>query len=280
MHKALIAGAVVAALFQSSASRSPAMAADMALPAPAPPACLWCGLYVGGNAGWAWGNDAVTTTSAFPAPFLPVDVAGINTAASPSLSSNGVIGGAQAGYNWQFGRTVLGFEADVDFPSLKTSQAGTFPFPSTLPGGAVGPPTAFFTTQTSVSTDWLVTARPRLGWTADNWLFYVTGGLAVGRENFTQTVNVLAPFVLTDTFSTTQVGWTAGAGVAAMLNANWSVKAEYLYIDLGTTSANPGILTPPFAGSSVSSTLHLTTSIARVGIDYHFDSASLFWPTR
>jgi outer membrane immunogenic protein len=275
MRNALIAGAVVAALVQSSA-----MAADLSVSTKAPPSCLWCGFYVGGNAGWAWGSDAVTTTSTFPAPFLPVDVAALNTAASPALSSNGFIGGAQAGYNWQFGRTVLGFEADVDFPSLKNAQAGTFPFPSTLPGGAAGPPTAFFTTQTSVSTDWLVTARPRVGWTANNWLFYVTGGLAVGRENFTQTINVLAPFVLTDTFSTTQVGWTAGAGLAAMLNANWSVKAEYFYIDLGTTAANPGILTPPFAGAGVSSTMHLTTSIARVGIDYHFDSASFFWPAK
>jgi len=277
MRKALVVGAVVGALFQFPVSQSPVMAAD--LPLPAPPSCLWCGVYVGGNAGWAWGNNAVATTPTFPG-FLPVDIAAITGASSSTLSSNGLIGGAQAGYNWQFGRTVVGFEADADFPSLKTSQAGTYPFPSTLPGGAVGPPTAFFTTQTSVSTDWLVTARPRVGWTADNWLFYVTGGLAVGRENLTQSVNVLAPFVLTDTFSTTQVGWTAGAGVAAMLDANWSVKAEYLYIDLGTTSANPGILTPPFAGAGVSSTLHLTSSIARVGIDYHFDSASLFWPTR
>ncbi len=279
MRKALIVGAVVAALFQSSASWSPTMAADLALPAPAPPACLWCGLYVGANAGWAWGSNAVATTPAF-AGFLPVDIAAITTATSSTLSSNGLIGGAQAGYNWQFGRTVLGLEADFDFPSLKTSQAGTFPFPSTLPGGAVGPPTAFFTTQTSVSTDWLVTARPRLGWTENNWLFYVTGGLAVGRENFTQSVNVLSPFVLTDTFSTTQIGWTAGAGVAAMLNANWSVKAEYLYIDLGTTPANPGILAPAFPGAGVSSTMRLTSSIARVGIDYHFNGVSLFWPTK
>jgi outer membrane immunogenic protein len=176
----LIAGAVVAALIQSSAIAAD-LPPNLPLKAPLPPPCLWCGFYVGGNAGWAFGREAVTTTSFFPAPFLPVDVAGINTAASPALSTNGVIGGAQLGYNWQFGSTVVGLEADIDFPSLKGSQAGTFPFPSTLPGGAIGPPTTFFTTATSVSTDWLVTLRPRLGYAADNWLFYVTGGLAVAR---------------------------------------------------------------------------------------------------
>jgi outer membrane immunogenic protein len=267
MTKQGIVAAIAAALVTSSA-----VAADLAVKEPLPPPCLWCGLYIGGNAGWAWGRDAVTTTSFFPTPpFLAVDVAGVNTAASPALTSNGLIGGAQIGYNWQIGRAVLGLEADADFPSLKSSQAGTFPFPSTLPGGAIGPPTAFFTTSTSVSTDWLVTLRPRVGVTENNWLFYVTGGVAAGRENFSQTINIVAPFVLTDTFSTTQIGWTAGAGIEAKLNPNLSIKAEYLYIDLGTTPANAGLLVPPAAASGVNSAMRLTTSIARVGLNWHFN---------
>jgi outer membrane immunogenic protein len=146
-----------------------------------------------------------------------------------------------------------------------------------LPGGAIGPPTAFFTTSTSVSTDWLVTLRPRLGWTANNWLFYVTGGMAVGRENLSQTINVLAPFVLTDTFSTTQVGWTAGGGIEAKLNPNVSIKLEYLYLDLGTTPAAAGILNPPFAGAGVNSAVRLTSSMARVGLDWHFNDTLAWW---
>jgi outer membrane immunogenic protein len=266
MRHALVVSAALAVFVQSSA-----MAADFAVKEPPLPACLWCGLYVGGNAGWALGRDAITTTSIFPAPFLPVDVAAVNAAASPALNSNGVIGGAQVGYNWQIGRTVLGLEGDVDFPSLKTSQAGTFPFPSTLPGGAVGPPTVFFTTQSSVSTDWLVTVRPRVGWTMNNWLFYATGGLAVARENLSQTVGVVAPFVLSNSFSTTQAGWTAGGGVEAKLNANLSIKVEYLYFDLGTTPATAGVLTPPFAGASVASATRLTASVVRFGLNWHFN---------
>jgi outer membrane immunogenic protein len=111
MRKALIAGAAVAAFIHSAAT-----AADLLpMTAPLPPPCMWCGFYVGGNVGWAWGRDAVTTTSTFPG-FLAVDVAALNTAASPALTSNGLIGGGQVGYNWQIGSAVIGIEADADFP--------------------------------------------------------------------------------------------------------------------------------------------------------------------
>ena len=63
MRNALIVGAVVAAFVQSSA-----IAADLEFKAPPPPPCMWCGLYVGGNAGWAVGRETVTTTSFFPVP--------------------------------------------------------------------------------------------------------------------------------------------------------------------------------------------------------------------
>ena len=267
MRNALIVGAIVAAFVQSSA-----IAADLEFKAPPPPPCMWCGLYVGGNAGWAVGRETVSTTSFFPVPpFLAVDVAGINTAASPALSANGFTGGAQFGYNWEIGRAVLGLEADADFPSLKTSSAGTFPFPSTLPGGAIGPPTTFFTTSTSVSTDWMVSLRPRVGFAFNNWLFYGTGGVAVAKENFSQNIALLAGFVLSDNFSATQVGWTAGGGIEAKISPNVSIRLEYLYYDFGTTPAAAGILTTPLAGSGVSSATRLTTSTARFGLNWHFN---------
>lgn len=266
MRNALV-GAMVAAFIPSAA-----IAADFPSKEPPPPPCLWCGLYIGGNGGWAFGREAVTTTSFFPVPpFAAVDVAAINTAASPALDANGIIGGGQIGYNWQIGRALVGLEADVDVPSLKTSQAGTFGFPST--------PGTFFTVATSVSTDWLMTVRPRVGWTANNWLLYVTGGLAVAKENFSQTIGLIAPSVLTDTFSATQAGWTVGAGIEAKLNPNLSLKVEYLYVDLGTTPSTAGILTPPFPASGVNSATRLSVSVARVGLNWHFNDLT-WWSGR
>jgi outer membrane immunogenic protein len=103
----------------------------------------------------------------------------------------------------------------------------------------------------------------------NNWLLYVTGGLAVANEKFAQTLTLLAPFVETEAFSKTQLGWTVGGGIEYALNRNWSIKGEYLYVDLGTVSTT-GTITPPFAGFINTSSVHLTTSIGRGGINYRF----------
>ena len=81
----------------------------------------------------------------------------------------------------------LNYQTPVPFLVSVGKVSGTFPFPSTLPGGAVGPPTAFFTASSSASSDWLFTARNRIGWANDNLLIYGTGGLAVANVKVNQT---------------------------------------------------------------------------------------------
>jgi outer membrane immunogenic protein len=249
-----------------------AIAAD--LPMKAAPAALaevssWSGFYVGGNAGYDWGRAATNGVLGAPAPFLPVDLAAISTASSPRLQPNGFTGGGQVGYNWQAGGAVFGVEADIESFRLRASTTATLPFPSTLPGGLVGPPTAFFTSASSVSTDWLFTARDRIGWANDHWLLYATGGLAVTKVNATQTVALIAPFVFNASASDTRVGWTVGAGFEYMVSRNWSVKGEYLYLDFGTLNGT-GVLTPAFAGLTLNNSTRLTANIARAGVNYHF----------
>jgi outer membrane immunogenic protein len=246
-------------------------AADLMPKAPpsAPtPVASWTGFYVGGNVGGAWGSEAVTSTMSAPAPFLAVDTAAITSAASPTLKSAGFTGGIQGGYNWQSGNWVLGGEGDFDYLGLRKSSNATLPFPSTLPGGAVGPPTVFFSTATSMSTSWLFTARQRFGWANEQWFVYATGGLAVGHDKFNQTVALVAPFVLTNAMSTTRVGWTVGAGAEYALSRKWSVKAEYLHVDLGSV-ATSATVTPAFAGLTLTGTTRLMTEIARAGFNYH-----------
>jgi opacity protein-like surface antigen len=36
---------------------------------------------------------------------------------------------------------------------------------------------------------------------------------------------------------TTKTGWTIGAGIEWLVAGNWSLKAEYLYVDLGTVNS-------------------------------------------
>jgi outer membrane immunogenic protein len=125
-----------------------------------------------------------------------------------------------------------------------------------------------------MKSDWLFTLRPRLGFAANNWLLYVTGGLAVG--------DVKANFLFTDTFATaletasisqTKVGWTAGLGAEYAFAGPWSVKLEYLHVDLGSvsaTSTNLTAFTPPiaFPTNVFSHSVNLTTDIVRAGINF------------
>ena len=86
---------------------------------------------------------------------------------------------------------------------------------------------------------------------------------------FTQIVTLLNPFAETSNTSLMRAGWTAGVGAEYAISTKWSVKAEYLYADLGTISAtatpNPG-----FAGLFVANSVHVTENIARAGINYHY----------
>ena len=260
---------LIALLF--ALSTASAMAADLPTPnkLPASPVFSWTGFYVGGNGGGAWGSERVSQTLVAPAPFLPVDSAAVSAAASPSLKPNAALVGGQAGYNYQRGNWVFGGEIDFNYLALQASTNGVFPFPSTLPGGAIGPPTQTFTTATSVTTNWLFTARPRLGWAMNTWLVYVTGGFALGRESVNQTVAILTPFVETTSMATTRAGWTVGAGMEYAIARNWSIKGEYLHVDLGTFNT-AATLSPPFPGLSMGGSVRLSTEIARGGLNYRF----------
>jgi outer membrane immunogenic protein len=255
-------------LFGPTAS---ALAADLALPIkqPAGPDFSWSGFYAGANGGGAWSKESVSQTMVAPPPFLAVDTAAISAAASPGFQPGAAIFGAQAGYNQQWDNWVVGAEVDFDYLGLQASSASTLPFPSTLPGGAVGPPTATFSSATSVLNTWLFTARPRLGWASNNWLLYVTGGLAVARENFNQSVAILFPFAENTNVALTRAGWTVGAGVEYAITRNWSLKGEYLHVDLGTFNTT-ATLTPAFPGLVMTGSVRLTSEIARAGINYHF----------
>jgi outer membrane immunogenic protein len=186
---------------------SGAQAADLTRPvykapiAP-PPSWTWTGFYLGGTLGGVVGHDSVTN-----------DPASSNNAflASPiSTNSAGVIGGLEAGYNWQISQIVLGVEADVSWSSLKQSNT------------AVGS-TDTFTSRL----DMLSTIRGRLGWAFDRTLLYGTGGVA-----FADLKDQLADsgFLFTATPSSNLTGWTAGGGIEYAFTDHWTAKAEYLHI--------------------------------------------------
>ena len=155
------------------------------------------------------------------------------------INTSGALVGGTAGYNWQFGNAVLGLEGDIDWANIK--------------GTNVSPlcPTGCTTSDT-----WLSTVRGRAGYSFGSVMPYVTGGLAVGDIKATTPGFPGA--------SSTNAGWTAGAGIEFALPGNWTAKAEYLHVDLG--GFNCGVNCNGLPTDNVSA----RDNIVRAGINYRF----------
>ena len=256
------------------ASVSAAAAADVqapvykALPAVAP--FSWTGFYVGGTAGASWTN-ADTSLSAVNGAiplYFPADIPGLNAIGSPGLSGTSAIVGGKAGYNRQWGSFVAGVEGDISWRHFDKTVATTgSPF-LTFPVG-----TAAFTT--TVSTNWLATIRPRIGYAVDKALFHATGGVAIGDVKYSNSYVGFSPLGFGSEFETaavsqTRVGWTVGAGIDYAITPHWVVSGEYLHVDLGSVSTS-GLVT---TGNTPTATFNVSTKlrndIGRFGIAYKF----------
>ncbi len=204
------------------------------------------GWHFGGAGGGAWGHQD-QSGGVF---YLP---GGGTTIITTTLFgdggynlSGGLIGGT-VGYDWRNQSYVFGLEGDGSWADI--SGSGTCGPPAHACGGSV---------------DALGTVRARLGYDLGNlspWgrdvLAYATGGLAIGDVHAWDSL-----------FGTsgdkTATGWTVGAGLEAMFTPNWSVKLEYLYVDLG----DPAVFTaiPP-------NPEHVSTqfNVVRIGLNYYFN---------
>jgi outer membrane immunogenic protein len=245
----------------------------------------WTGFYVGLNAGGAWGRSDVNTTVPCPAALVPgvyftctpaINTAGlVATTGSGTASGSGFTGGGQLGYNWQNGSVVLGLEADIEAFRIKATRQAS----GTFTGFAMQSGSTFTVTST-VDTNWLFTGRARAGVAFGDVLAYVTGGVAVTDlrashsyvDNFT--FGGFTPTGASGTWggSSTRVGWTVGGGLEWALNRNWSVKAEYLYLNFGSITTS-GVVTQVGAGGyshAISTAADLTAHIARAGVNFRF----------
>jgi outer membrane immunogenic protein len=156
---------------------------------------------------------------------------------SGNFNTSGFIVGGTAGVNLQFEQFVFGLEADLDYAPISGD----------------GPSTFCLNCQTSST--WLGTARARVGYAADRILFYGTAGGAFG--------NVQASAFDT-TNSSTEAGWTAGAGIEAAFTDNWTARIEYLFVDLKSGSCTSACGAPPTQSVS------FDASLIRAGVDFKF----------
>jgi outer membrane immunogenic protein len=266
MKKFLLAGFTFAALI------APAAAADIAPYYRAPlqsPFLSWTGLYIGVNTGWigSWGSNVRNIGADTGTGGLGAALAIGAIPDTVSVSSSGFIGGGQIGYNWRLeANWVLGLEADFDGTSAKSSASAAFP------GTAAFLP---ITTVYNREIDSLGTLRARVGYLSfPSLLWYATGGLAYGQTKLgvAAACPAFAPPCSTEggtasLSSNTSVGWTFGGGVEWQFAPAWSVKAEYLYVDLGNQTSSIAYSYGPF-NSSLLTTIREQDNIVRAGVNY------------
>jgi opacity protein-like surface antigen/outer membrane receptor protein involved in Fe transport len=230
----------------------PRMAAEFkrALPTYQPPAPNydWTGFYVGAfvDNSWAKSNSsAVNNVTEAPFP-------------ATGLSSTQWGGGVQLGFDYMLqSRVVLGVAADMSSGGTKTAM--------------VSDPTGISANQTTVFDS--ETIRGRIGYAADNILFYATGGLAWSNDQFvrTQLTGTLnnAPAGSDEAVNKGLLGWIGGGGIAYAIAQNWNVFAEYRYTSFGTSTTSLPL-------SQLTTTTTTTVSAVEFGVNYKFASSGQF----
>jgi outer membrane immunogenic protein len=255
-----------------------AYAADMAVKAPVAvaPVYSWAGFYIGANAGAGSGEGSYTLTPS--GCFLTgCGVGGVAANPLRTFTEDNLntffVGGAQAGYNWQAGNFVYGLEGDINYNGWNNTASYIYILAAPLAGT--------FASAVNTKLNWFGTVRGRLGIApSPTLLIFATGGLAYGQVS-SSTVGAFSALggftALGETYagtaSNTRAGWTVGGGMEWLFMPNWSVKWEYLYIDLGKLNyADRCISAVCGAAPTYATSVQFREQVARVGINYHFNT--------
>jgi opacity protein-like surface antigen len=289
----VLAAALADALLGVIATSSSAIADDLFAPAPSP-VFGWTGLYVGGHVGGAWANndwffpyDSINSVAQNPTgipyqTYFPGTRAGLRDAirtgyqlptvgpfnvSSGSNSASSLLAGVQIGYNYQIKNWVLGVEGEASWAGLQGSNLD----PN-------------FPTINHTYTDFIGVLGGRLGYAWDRVLLYGKAGGAWAHDkysvysNTTFTVGSGSPAPVTVTTGTmvdaatvNRFGYMLGAGVEYALTPQWSVKAEYEYLDFGwqrTTLTPTTTVVSPYDED-----IRQRIQLAMIGFNYKLDPA-------
>jgi outer membrane immunogenic protein len=192
--------------------------------------------------------------------------------ANPAFGSNAAnasswLAGAHAGYNWQQGAAVFGFETDLQATHLNSSMSGGLTHnPPIIPL-----PASDFASTTALI-EYYGTVRGRLGWTAGQWMFFGTAGAAYGNVELSSTFSTLGLRTFSQT-SEQKIGWVVGAGFEYLLRPNLMLSLGYQYVDLGRigiSSTTTGISGPSSVTLSQAATVHAQFQTVMAGMSWRF----------
>jgi outer membrane immunogenic protein len=250
VSKSRFLGMCAAVVMVAASARAADLPIDRNVYVEVPPAIglfNWTGFYVGGNLGYGRSPGSVDISA--NGPFLSI----------PETLS-GVIGGVQGGANWQTGNAVFGIEGDIQGSGQSASNAIT----RTLAA------TAFTPAITAISnTDKITsfgTLRGRVGIASNHALAYATAG--VGYLSFRSDLNFTG--LGSGSYSGSQIAGVIGAGMEFAIVNNWSVRAEYLFLQTRNISSSPFAAAP-----AVEVNTRIRDNIFRVGVNYLFLTGSV-----
>jgi outer membrane immunogenic protein len=165
----------------------------------------------------------------------------LSTRTTAEVKKTGATVGLQLGYNWQSQNLVYGIEADLSSAGKAATGSGTFGSP------------------VSAKLSQLGTIRGRVGTlVSPSTLLYGTGGYAWGRvKNDTAELGGFRDH-------SSKSGWTVGGGVEHAFARQWTVKAELLHVDLGSSR------TQGFFGSGYDGTFKNKALVGSVGANFRF----------
>jgi outer membrane immunogenic protein len=215
---------------------APALAADLAMPAPEDVMYNWSGFYVGGNAGVGSSHSCWTN----------IFLGGLFTFDEGCHNATGGLAGAQIGYRWQSGALVLGLEAQGDWASLEGSNEST-----SVPA---------FTNRSHINALGLFTVQA--GYAVDNALLYLKGGAAVTNNHF-DVLSTPSTAVAGDAADQARWGTTLGVGVEYGFTQNWSLGIEYNHLfmpDQQSTFATVPASPFPFGTDNITQGVDLVTA--------------------
>jgi opacity protein-like surface antigen len=250
----IVKGPAVAANLPSLKARATPPLAGAPLP------INWTGFYIGGQAGYAYGDNHGAYNFSTPD--------GVVADGALTHDAQGVIFGAHVGYNHQFDNIVVGIEGSVDGTNLNERET----IGGSDANGDQGVLSSF------VQSDIQGAVRARAGYAIGRLLPFAAGGLAIGHfgaQSALASANnanfAFDGFATKGLQWTTRVGWTVGGGVEWAVNNNWSIRGEYRYSDFGNLADSPSIALPAtiYGGGR-----HLDQNQVQFGFSYKFGEAA------
>jgi outer membrane immunogenic protein len=214
------------------------------------------GPYVGLTAGYSNGKDTTTGAplrTATGSPFFGA-FSGSQVDSSTSARVKGGEVGLTGGYNVQRRHLVYGLEGDATWSDADGDR--------TIANTPVAGTNERFTGDVNA----YGTLRARVGYAWNNVLVYGTaGGAAVQSKVGRDYVNA-AGTRLSDDDTRTHIGGAYGGGVEWAVNDKWSVKGEYLRLDVEKQPYN----TSYADGSTATTRVDVDRDVGRVGVNYRF----------